>query len=556
MLSTAGVERVPQDARGAAAEHDLRAGDDRGGRRCCRRSSTAAIASTSTRPTVEQLAARRCAASPTQEGIEIGPDARRADRPPRHRLVPRRARHARAARHLQRQRRSRSTTCWRCSASPTRSCCSARSTRSPRATPRAALLAAARLAETGRDLAGCCATSRSTRASCSSCRRSARCPPSCAITPERDARLAEQAARVPPADVVRLLDLLAEALRAIEGRRRRAHAARARAGQGREPRGRPVARGAASRGSSGSRQALRRRAPRAPSTPPTPRRPPRAGARTGAAAARRAPAPAPAAGAASRAGTRAVARRRRAPAGGLDARPSRPSSGPPSSTPSAPTTTCSPTCLDRGAPGRLRRARADVIAFPADDTFRRRKAEPADARARSSPRRCAASPASRRAQLRAARRRAAAAEAPPADPEARARRAPHGRVRRRGDPRPTPTHGRRRLMPQPPNMQQDAQAGPEDAAGHAPPRSSSRTRPSRPRPAAAWSRSVVSGDLERQGDHDRPRGGRPRGRRAAAGHGARRRQRGACARRRSSPPASWAGSTGGLDLGGLGLPGL
>ena len=51
----------------------------------------------------------------------------------------------------------------------------------------------------------------------------------------------------------------------------------------------------------------------------------------------------------------------------------------------------------------------------------------------------------------------------------------------------------------------------------------------------------ITGDLERQGDHDRPRRGRPRGRRAAPGHGARRRQRGAARRRRSSAAdARWA----------------
>ena len=45
-----GLERVPEDARGAAAEHDLRARDDRGAQGACRRSSTAATASTSGGP--------------------------------------------------------------------------------------------------------------------------------------------------------------------------------------------------------------------------------------------------------------------------------------------------------------------------------------------------------------------------------------------------------------------------------------------------------------------------------------------------------------------------
>jgi DNA polymerase-3 subunit gamma/tau len=41
-------------------------------------------------------------------------------------------------------------------------------------------------------------------------------PPELRVTPERDARLADQAARVPPSDVVRLLDLLAAAMRALK----------------------------------------------------------------------------------------------------------------------------------------------------------------------------------------------------------------------------------------------------------------------------------------------------------------------------------------------------
>ena len=103
-------------------------------RRCCRRSSTAATASTSgaRRSSSSSVVLRRVA---DQEQIEIAPDAARAARPPRDRLVPRRARHARAARHLLGHARSPSTTCWRCSASPTTTCCSARSTRSPRTTP-------------------------------------------------------------------------------------------------------------------------------------------------------------------------------------------------------------------------------------------------------------------------------------------------------------------------------------------------------------------------------------------------------------------------------------
>ena len=45
-----GLERLPEDARGAAAQHDLRAGHDRGAQGARRRSSTAATASTSSGP--------------------------------------------------------------------------------------------------------------------------------------------------------------------------------------------------------------------------------------------------------------------------------------------------------------------------------------------------------------------------------------------------------------------------------------------------------------------------------------------------------------------------
>ena len=171
--------------------------------RCCRRSSTAAIASTSRarRSSRSPASSRRVAAA---EDDRDRPRGGRPARPPRDRLVPRRARHARAARHLHRHDDRDRTTCSRCSASPTRTSCSARSTPSPRATRREALLAVHRVAETGRDLVRLRARPRdATRASCSSCRRSARCPPQIAMTPDHDARLAEQAERVPRDAVVR-----------------------------------------------------------------------------------------------------------------------------------------------------------------------------------------------------------------------------------------------------------------------------------------------------------------------------------------------------------------
>ena len=65
-----GLERVPEDARGAAAEHDLRARHDRGAQGARRRSSTAATASTSS--------ARRWSRSRRSSS---GSPTRRASRP-------------------------------------------------------------------------------------------------------------------------------------------------------------------------------------------------------------------------------------------------------------------------------------------------------------------------------------------------------------------------------------------------------------------------------------------------------------------------------------------
>ena len=145
------------------------------------------------RPTVEQIATvitRVAAAGVDRDRAR----RRRAARPPRDRLVPRRARHARAARDLHGHGRSRPTTSSRCSASPTPTCSSRPSTPSPPATPAPRWLAAARLADTGRDIAQFLKRPRGPRA------RPARRPdarrgpaPSCALTPDRDERLAEQA---------------------------------------------------------------------------------------------------------------------------------------------------------------------------------------------------------------------------------------------------------------------------------------------------------------------------------------------------------------------------
>ena len=144
MLSTAGVERVPQDARGAAAEHDLRAGDDRGQQ-----------GPADGRRPLPSLRLR----APDGRGDRRRRPARRRDRrgsrsAPRPSACSPATRPARSATRSARSssssptaaRRSRRTTCSRCSASPTRTSCSARSTRSRRATAKA-LLAVARLAD-------------------------------------------------------------------------------------------------------------------------------------------------------------------------------------------------------------------------------------------------------------------------------------------------------------------------------------------------------------------------------------------------------------------------
>ncbi len=66
-------------------------------------------------------------------------------------------------------------------------------------------------------------------------------PPELSLTPERDERLAAQAAALSTGALVRTLDLLADRAHAPARRRRRAHAARARAGQVRARRPRPDA---------------------------------------------------------------------------------------------------------------------------------------------------------------------------------------------------------------------------------------------------------------------------------------------------------------------------
>ena len=215
MLTPAGVERVPQDARGAAAAHDLRAGHDRGQQGPA--DGRGPLPPLRLRPPVacprSRSVLRRVADA---ESIEIPDEAVALVARSATGLVPRRARDAGAAARVLRARRSRSTTCSPCSAPPTPTCCSAPSTRSPAGDARAALLAAARLAESGRDLGRFFGDLEAHARALMVVQVLGDVPPELRVTPEQDERLAEQAARVGRAEVVRLLELIAAALRAMK----------------------------------------------------------------------------------------------------------------------------------------------------------------------------------------------------------------------------------------------------------------------------------------------------------------------------------------------------
>ena len=168
------------------------------------------------RPTVAQIAAgaaprrRRRADRDPRRGV-------RADRPLGDRLVPRRAGDAGAAARLLRARRSSSPTCSPCSAPPTPTCCSARSTRWPPATPARRCCAAARLADSGRDIGRFFGDLEAHARSLMVVQTlGGEVPPELQVTAEQDERLREQAARVSPTDVVRVLDLIAVGLRAMK----------------------------------------------------------------------------------------------------------------------------------------------------------------------------------------------------------------------------------------------------------------------------------------------------------------------------------------------------
>ena len=283
MLSHGGVERVPQDARGAAAAHDLRARHDRGqqgaadGRRPLPPLRLRAPDASSRSPAV----LRRVADA---EGIEIPDEAIALDRPPAtgsfrdalgtlEQLVAYSGSDDRARRRAGGARRRRRRPAVRRRR---------RGRRRRRARGAAGRRAAGRVrAATS---AASSATSRRTRASCWSSRRSARCRPSCAVTPEQDERLAEQAAprRRAPTSCA-LLDLIAAALRAMKDGADAAHPARARARQGGARRSvDPSAQALLARhraaGGAAGRGAARRRRAAAPRPPPRGRRAARAGA--------------------------------------------------------------------------------------------------------------------------------------------------------------------------------------------------------------------------------------------------------------------------------------
>jgi DNA polymerase-3 subunit gamma/tau len=82
--------------------------------------------------------------------------------------------------------------------------------------PKSALLAVAKLGETGRDMAGFMRDLEIHARELLVVQTLGSVPAEISITPDRDQRLAEQAARVTPADAVRLLDLLAAAMRSTK----------------------------------------------------------------------------------------------------------------------------------------------------------------------------------------------------------------------------------------------------------------------------------------------------------------------------------------------------
>ena len=103
------------------------------------------------------------------------------------------------------------------SAPPTPTSCSARSTRSPPATSRAALRGRRRGSrDSGRDLGRFFGDLEAHARALMVVQALGELPAELRVTPEQDERLAAQAKSVSPVDVVRLLDLIAAALRAMK----------------------------------------------------------------------------------------------------------------------------------------------------------------------------------------------------------------------------------------------------------------------------------------------------------------------------------------------------
>ena len=208
------LERVPEDARGAAAEDGVRARHDRGqqGARDGRRSLPPLRL-----PAPHGRADRRrsCAARPQPESIEIPPEAIAA-------LARSATGSFRDALGTLEQllaysggRRSRWRTCSRCSASPTRRLLEQTVDAVAAGDARGALLALAECADSGRDASSFARDLESRARELLVVQTLGEVPSELALTPEADARLAAQAERVPHATVVRLLELIGSAMESV-----------------------------------------------------------------------------------------------------------------------------------------------------------------------------------------------------------------------------------------------------------------------------------------------------------------------------------------------------
>ena len=427
---------------------------------------------------------------------------------------------------------------------------------------RAAWLAAARLADTGRDIAQFLKDLEAHARDLLVVQTlGGELPPELRLTPDRDERLAEQASRVPG------IEPRAPARPPGRGPAHPSRTAPTRASacvQGRVPRGRPrVARAAGARRAARGRACgrRRRRRPPAPLARPEPPRPDPTARRTDTASAGTRPSLAASHGARARAGTAAhrdrrpptATRRRRPPPRG--ARPRRrphavarrPRRGARRQRPAR--------RLPRGGPSRRARGREVVVAFAEHDTFNRKMADRREHRATvdDALRDLAGSALRVVFELRALEEQSA--------PQRPPRTSSWHASRRSSTPRNRPDH------PQPDEPEgspdaaaaehaADAQAGPEDAAGHGGRPGGAQARGGR---GLGRRRDGHGQDLRRprdQVDRHRPGGDRSRRSRAPAGHGPGRRQRGAARRPGAAAEPGSAALAGGMDLGSLGLPGF